>query len=165
MDMMEIRHRILLHPPKSGDGPWLDYPTLTYNQQPLICSDGTRWTWNSGNYWEYPEDVQPTMVKAWFTTGNGIQQNLFSNNAMKYEVWASGTAFNFRSNNFVQRNLKTNGLYPVTFDFVEKKITLSDGTLIHEIAANWLPFYFNCIAGRAGATNNNQYLYGIQVWL
>lgn len=165
MDMMEIRHRVLLHLPKSASGPWLDYPTLTYDQQPLICSDGTQWTWNSGNYWEYSRTVEPKMVKAWFSNVNGRNQNLFSNNSTSYEAWVGSTFFNFRSQGTAYRNLASNDLFPITFDMTTGVISRSDDSVITTIPLNKFPFLLNCIAGRAGASNNNQYLYGIQVWL
>ena len=149
----------------TSDAPWLDYQTLTCNQQDLICSDGTHWTWNSGGYWEYSSAVEPKMIKAWFQESNGTSQNLFSNNSSTYEVWQNGMGFNFRSKGNVYRNIRAYDLYPITFDFVEGKITRSDDTVITAIPSNWLPFQLSCIAGRAGASNNNQYLYGIQVWL
>lgn len=160
MDMMEIRHRVL-HPPKSASGPWLDYPSLTYDQSDLICSDGTHWTWNSGNYWEYSRTVEPKMIKAWFSS----PQNLFSNNSSSYEVWAAGTQFSFRSQGTAYRSLSSNGLFPITFDMTTGVISRSDDSVVTTIPMNKLPFLLNCIAGRAGASNNNQYLYGIQVWL
>ena len=147
------------------DKPWLDYPVLMYEGNPLICSDGTQWTWNSGKYWEYPETVEPRLIKAWFQEATGTGQNLFSNNSSTYEVWQTGSTFNFRSQNTAYRNLRANNLYPVTFDMVTGEISRSDGSVITTIPTTKFPFLLNCIAGRAGASNNNQYLYGIQIWL
>lgn len=105
------------------------------------------------------------MIKAWFQTTSGTGQNLFSNNTPTYECWQNGSDFNFRPSGHAYRGLKPNGLYPVTFDMVTGEISRSDGTIMLTVPQNELPFYLNCIAGRAGASNNNQYLYGIQVWL
>lgn len=163
--MNGLMRRRLMMLQKQSDAPWLDYPTLTYDQSDLICSDGTHWTWNSGGYWEYASTVEPKMIKAWFQETSGTGQNLFSNNSSSYECWQNGTSFNFRSKGNVYRTLKANDLYPITFDFVTDQITRSDGTVITAIPSTWLPFQLSCIAGRAGASNNNQYLYGIQVWL
>ena len=150
---------------EKSDAPWLDYPSLTYDQSDLICSDGTHWTWNSGRYWEYSKTVEPKMIKAWFSEVNGQSQNLFSNNSSAYEAWQNGSSFNFRSQNTAYRSLKANDLYPITFDMSTGEISRSDGTIITTIPTSKFPFLLNCIAGRAGASNNNQYLYGIQVWL
>lgn len=150
---------------QKSNTPWLDYPVLTYDGSPLVCSDGTQWTWNTGRYWECSKTVEPKMIKAWFQEATGTSQNLFSNNTSNYEVWQNGLSFNFRSQGTAYRTLVANGLYPITFDMVTGEISRSDGSIVTTIPTNKFPFLLNCIAGRAGASNNNQYLYGIQVWL